>query len=285
MFKKFHPEHFVCSYCLKQLKKGTFKEQSDKPYCHGCFERLFGWKIELKFENLIDFDLPLARWHCFPNPFILLITTKSISFSLFQVKKSRLVWNLFIFIVIVSNRVTKMAAISSFSSYAVAIFLFSKWKFNKLNIIKKKNFFFILFKKFIHYLKNVQNEREKKKHFRKFGKIKIFILDGHVFGRIDAHFEEEDVILDEIASFQHVVRDETRETEAESVRFARRTLEILPRRVRNETLHNITRLYHSRNWYFKIFRIVLKEERWMYFVGIGGLIVERKRNGVWKWPF
>ena len=43
MFRKFHPEHFVCSYCLKQLKKGTFKEQADKPYCHGCFDRLFGW--------------------------------------------------------------------------------------------------------------------------------------------------------------------------------------------------------------------------------------------------
>jgi len=43
MFRKFHPEHFVCSYCLKQLKKGTFKEQGDKPYCHGCFDRLFGW--------------------------------------------------------------------------------------------------------------------------------------------------------------------------------------------------------------------------------------------------
>lgn len=42
MFRKFHPEHFVCSYCLKQLKKGTFKEQADKPYCHGCFDRLFG---------------------------------------------------------------------------------------------------------------------------------------------------------------------------------------------------------------------------------------------------
>jgi len=42
MFRKFHPEHFVCSYCLQQLKKGTFKEHSDKPYCHGCFERLFG---------------------------------------------------------------------------------------------------------------------------------------------------------------------------------------------------------------------------------------------------
>lgn len=42
MFKKFHPEHFVCAFCLKQLNKGTFKEQNDKPYCHGCFDKLFG---------------------------------------------------------------------------------------------------------------------------------------------------------------------------------------------------------------------------------------------------
>jgi len=42
MFRKFHPEHFVCSFCLKQLNKGTFKEQGDKPYCHDCFDRLFG---------------------------------------------------------------------------------------------------------------------------------------------------------------------------------------------------------------------------------------------------
>lgn len=42
MFRKFHPEHFVCSFCLKQLNKGTFKENGDKPYCHGCFDRLFG---------------------------------------------------------------------------------------------------------------------------------------------------------------------------------------------------------------------------------------------------
>jgi hypothetical protein len=42
MFRKFHPEHFVCAFCLKQLNKGTFKEQNDKPYCHGCFEKLFG---------------------------------------------------------------------------------------------------------------------------------------------------------------------------------------------------------------------------------------------------
>merc|ERR1712179_419104 len=42
MFRKFHPECFVCSFCLKQLNKGTFKEQGDKPYCHQCFDRLFG---------------------------------------------------------------------------------------------------------------------------------------------------------------------------------------------------------------------------------------------------
>lgn len=42
MFRKFHPEHFVCAFCLKQLNKGTFKEQNDKPYCHGCFDKLFG---------------------------------------------------------------------------------------------------------------------------------------------------------------------------------------------------------------------------------------------------
>ncbi|XP_076253212.1 paxillin isoform X1 [Rhynchophorus ferrugineus] len=42
MFRKFHPEHFVCAFCLKQLNKGTFKEQNDKPYCHVCFDKLFG---------------------------------------------------------------------------------------------------------------------------------------------------------------------------------------------------------------------------------------------------
>uniref|UniRef100_A0A3P8PGA8 Paxillin n=1 Tax=Astatotilapia calliptera TaxID=8154 RepID=A0A3P8PGA8_ASTCA len=41
MGKKFHPEHFVCAFCLKQLNKGTFKEQNDKPYCHACFVKLF----------------------------------------------------------------------------------------------------------------------------------------------------------------------------------------------------------------------------------------------------
>ncbi|XP_022103730.1 leupaxin-like isoform X2 [Acanthaster planci] len=41
MHRKFHPEHFICAFCLKQLNKGTFKEQNDKPYCHTCFVKLF----------------------------------------------------------------------------------------------------------------------------------------------------------------------------------------------------------------------------------------------------
>ncbi|XP_029115207.1 paxillin isoform X3 [Scleropages formosus] len=41
MGKKFHPEHFVCAFCLKQLNKGTFKEQNEKPYCQSCFLKLF----------------------------------------------------------------------------------------------------------------------------------------------------------------------------------------------------------------------------------------------------
>ncbi len=47
MSKKFHPEHFSCSFCLCQLKydlKGTFKEQAEKPYCNSCFMKLFQWK-------------------------------------------------------------------------------------------------------------------------------------------------------------------------------------------------------------------------------------------------
>uniref|UniRef100_UPI0035900880 paxillin-like n=1 Tax=Myxine glutinosa TaxID=7769 RepID=UPI0035900880 len=42
MGHKFHPEHFVCAFCLKQLNKGMFKERNDKPYCHTCCLKLFG---------------------------------------------------------------------------------------------------------------------------------------------------------------------------------------------------------------------------------------------------
>ncbi|XP_067915977.1 leupaxin-like [Heterodontus francisci] len=41
MGRRFHPEHFVCAFCLRQLSKGVFKENNDKPYCESCFNRLF----------------------------------------------------------------------------------------------------------------------------------------------------------------------------------------------------------------------------------------------------
>ncbi|KAK2907806.1 leupaxin isoform X1 [Channa argus] len=39
--RKFHPEHFVCAFCLRQLSQGIFKEQNGKPYCSACFNKLF----------------------------------------------------------------------------------------------------------------------------------------------------------------------------------------------------------------------------------------------------
>lgn len=39
--RKFHPEHFVCAFCLRQLSQGIFKEQNGKPYCGPCFNKLF----------------------------------------------------------------------------------------------------------------------------------------------------------------------------------------------------------------------------------------------------
>ncbi|KAG7513401.1 hypothetical protein JOB18_006909 [Solea senegalensis] len=39
--RKFHPEHFVCAFCLRQLSQGIFKEQKGKPYCATCFDKLF----------------------------------------------------------------------------------------------------------------------------------------------------------------------------------------------------------------------------------------------------
>jgi paxillin len=42
MMRKFHPQHFVCSYCRTILNRGTFKERDDKPFCRECFYRLFG---------------------------------------------------------------------------------------------------------------------------------------------------------------------------------------------------------------------------------------------------
>lgn len=39
--RRYHPEHFVCSYCLGQLQKGTFREHDDKMYCQPCHDKLF----------------------------------------------------------------------------------------------------------------------------------------------------------------------------------------------------------------------------------------------------
>ena len=41
MGRKYHVEHFICSYCTRQLQNGTFKEYQNKPYCHPCFVKLF----------------------------------------------------------------------------------------------------------------------------------------------------------------------------------------------------------------------------------------------------
>ncbi|KAK5616238.1 hypothetical protein CRENBAI_015146 [Crenichthys baileyi] len=39
--RRFHPEHFVCAFCLRQLNHGMFKEQKEKPYCTVCYNKLF----------------------------------------------------------------------------------------------------------------------------------------------------------------------------------------------------------------------------------------------------
>ncbi|KAF2975363.1 hypothetical protein EK904_006875, partial [Melospiza melodia maxima] len=39
--RRYHPEHFICSYCLGRLHKGTFCERGDKMYCQPCHDKLF----------------------------------------------------------------------------------------------------------------------------------------------------------------------------------------------------------------------------------------------------
>ncbi|XP_071588612.1 LOW QUALITY PROTEIN: transforming growth factor beta-1-induced transcript 1 protein-like [Heliangelus exortis] len=41
MAQRFHPDHFLCSFCLRPLAKGTFQEHDGKAYCQPCFLRLF----------------------------------------------------------------------------------------------------------------------------------------------------------------------------------------------------------------------------------------------------
>ncbi|KAE9415169.1 hypothetical protein Angca_009384 [Angiostrongylus cantonensis] len=39
--RKFHPEHFRCSYCNRQLTKGTFKEVDRRPFCSKCYNNTY----------------------------------------------------------------------------------------------------------------------------------------------------------------------------------------------------------------------------------------------------
>jgi paxillin len=39
--KKWHPEHFVCAFCMNSLAGQAFSEKNQKPYCKPCFTKLF----------------------------------------------------------------------------------------------------------------------------------------------------------------------------------------------------------------------------------------------------
>lgn len=39
--KKWHPEHFVCAFCMKSLAGGSFTEYNSKAYCRECHDKLF----------------------------------------------------------------------------------------------------------------------------------------------------------------------------------------------------------------------------------------------------
>uniref|UniRef100_A0A8B9G2U5 Leupaxin n=1 Tax=Amazona collaria TaxID=241587 RepID=A0A8B9G2U5_9PSIT len=39
--RKYHPEHFTCTYCLRPLHKGTVRERGSKMYCQACHDKLF----------------------------------------------------------------------------------------------------------------------------------------------------------------------------------------------------------------------------------------------------
>ncbi|ELP90045.1 transforming growth factor beta-1-induced transcript 1 protein, putative [Entamoeba invadens IP1] len=42
MGQKFHPEHFLCSFCINPLTEDSFKQNGGKPYCFTCYGKLFG---------------------------------------------------------------------------------------------------------------------------------------------------------------------------------------------------------------------------------------------------
>ncbi|KAM9965583.1 hypothetical protein ACTFIW_005401 [Dictyostelium discoideum] len=39
--KKWHPEHFVCAFCMNPLAGGSYTANNGKPYCKGCHNKLF----------------------------------------------------------------------------------------------------------------------------------------------------------------------------------------------------------------------------------------------------
>ncbi|XP_030339781.1 leupaxin isoform X1 [Strigops habroptila] len=39
--RKYHPEHFICTYCQRPLHKGTVREHGSKMYCQACHDKLF----------------------------------------------------------------------------------------------------------------------------------------------------------------------------------------------------------------------------------------------------
>jgi paxillin len=40
--KRWHPEHFVCAFCMNPLMAGNYSENGGKAYCHQCHGKLFG---------------------------------------------------------------------------------------------------------------------------------------------------------------------------------------------------------------------------------------------------
>jgi len=42
MGKKYHPEHFVCAFCMTALASNSYHENAGKPYCKTCYSKLFG---------------------------------------------------------------------------------------------------------------------------------------------------------------------------------------------------------------------------------------------------
>ena len=58
MGRKYHVEHFICSYCTRQLHSGTFKEYQNKPYCHPCFVKLFAWTVfQISLISRLEWNL------------------------------------------------------------------------------------------------------------------------------------------------------------------------------------------------------------------------------------